>query len=404
MLNPMHRVTLPNGLRVIHKSKPGNVVVVEVMIQVGSNNEGPAERGIAHFLEHALFEGTTKRPTNQLISNEIEKIGGEFNAYTTGDRTCFYVKVLKKHFKKAVDILSDILQNPLFKESHVEKEKNIVIKEIDMVHDEPNYYQWALLQQSLFTKHPAKYPTYGDKKVIKNLTTKKVREYFETWYVPNNMVVSVVGEVKNWKEEITKKFTLPTGDLRVTNKIKEPAQTKNKLVRQKRKMVNTYTLLAFKTVPRPHDDSYVLEIINGILGRGQSGKMFIEIRSKRGLAYEVGTQNIGEVSHGYFAIYATVNRKNVKLVRDLVLQEIANLQSVTQEEVNESKTFVEGNYLLDMENAQKVADQVVFWEQVKSAQLMDTLLKKAKQVTVSDVKRVAKKYFNFYTQVVIEGK
>ena len=164
----MQKIVLPNGLKVIYQHRPGNSVVVEVMVKVGSNHELPEERGIAHFLEHILFEGTTKRPTNREISNEIEKIGGDFNAYTTNERTCFYVKVLKKHFQKAVEILAEILQQPLFAEEHIAKEKNVVLKEIDMVHDEPSYYQWILLQQNLFKKAPCKFPTYGDRKVIKN--------------------------------------------------------------------------------------------------------------------------------------------------------------------------------------------------------------------------------------------
>src|SRR3990167_10286620 len=112
----MKKVVLPNGLTVIYYPKKGNSVAVEVMINVGSCHEKSHERGISHFLEHILFEGTTKRPTNKIISNEIEKIGGDFNAYTTNERTCFYVKVLKKHFHKAVEILAEILQQPLFAE------------------------------------------------------------------------------------------------------------------------------------------------------------------------------------------------------------------------------------------------------------------------------------------------
>ena len=145
----MKNVKLANGLEIIYENKNNNSVVVQVMIKVGSNDEKEDERGISHFLEHILFEGTTNRSTNQEISNEIEKIGGEFNAYTTNERTCFYIKVLKKHFSNAVDILADILQNPLFNEKHISKEKNIVLKEIDMVHDEPSYYQWVLLQKNL---------------------------------------------------------------------------------------------------------------------------------------------------------------------------------------------------------------------------------------------------------------
>ena len=196
----MKKKVLGNGLTVIFKEKKGSSVVVEVMIKVGSDFENAEERGISHFLEHILFEGTVKRSTNREISNEIEKIGGDFNAYTSNERTCFYVKVLKKHFPIAVDVLADILQNSVFNEKDIIKEKNVVLKEIDMVNDDPRHYQWILLQKTLFDKHPCKYPTYGDPKVIKDLTREKVIEFFEKYYVPNNMVVSIVGDVKNWNK------------------------------------------------------------------------------------------------------------------------------------------------------------------------------------------------------------
>src|SRR3990167_4175398 len=152
----MKKVVLGNGLTILYYPKKGNSVVVEVMINVGSCHEKSDERGISHFLEHILFEGTKKRPTNKEISNEIERIGGDFNAYTSTGKTCFYAKVLKKHFLIAVDVLADILQNPLLKEKDIKKEKNVVLKEIAMIYDEPRFHQWILLQQNLFEKQDRK--------------------------------------------------------------------------------------------------------------------------------------------------------------------------------------------------------------------------------------------------------
>ena len=332
----MQKVTLPNGITLIHEKKKGNAVVVQVMVKVGSNHEAKEERGISHFLEHMLFEGTTKRPNNWQISNEIEKIGGDFNAYTTNERTCFYVKVLKKHFSIAVEVLSDIFQNSLFKEEHIVKERNIVLKEIDMVYDEPRFYQWILLQRHLFKEHPCKYPTYGNKKVIKNLSREKTVSYFEKHYVPENIVISVVGDVPNWKKEITEKFSLRPGVLPKKQIVKEPLSKKITIKKERRKVANTYLVLGFKTISRTHPDSPILDVLNGILGRGQSGRMFTEIRGKRGLAYDVGTQNIAEGDFGYFAIYATINRKNIKLVRKLILRELQKVKDATLNDLKES--------------------------------------------------------------------
>ncbi|MBI2102822.1 insulinase family protein [Candidatus Woesearchaeota archaeon] len=401
----MQKVVLGNGLTIIHQRKPGNSVVVEVMVKVGSNHELPEERGISHFLEHILFEGTTKRPTNREISNEIEKIGGDFNAYTTNERTCFYVKVLRKHFHKAVEILAEILQQPLFAKEHIEKEKNIVLKEIDMVHDEPSYYQWILLQQNLFKKAPCQFPTYGDRKVIKNLTREMVLAYFQKHYAPNNMVISIVGDVGNWKKEVTTHFTMEKRTVPRQGYPEEPIANKNQEIVEKRKNIaNTYTVLGFKTVPRGHHDTYALEVLNGILGRGQSGRMFIEIRSNRGLAYEVGTQHFADVNFGFFAVYASIDRKNKKLVKQIILEEIEKIKHCTDDDLEEARTYVEGSYLLDMEDGQKIADQLLFWEQVRDVKLMDDFLKKIKKVSKQDLVRVINTYFKYHTFVVLRGK
>ena len=400
----MKKVVLSNGLTVLYYPKKGHSVVVEAMVKIGSCQEKREERGISHFLEHILFEGTTKRLTNKEISNEIERIGGDFNAYTSTGKTCFYAKVLKKHFSIAVDVLADILQTPLLREEDIKKEKNVVLKEIGMIYDDPRFYQWILLQGHLFEKHPCKFPTYGDIKVIKTLNREKVVRFFKKQYVPNNMVVSIVGDVLRWRKEVEKHFVSKKGTIAKIASPAEPSLKKNKKIFLKKKILNTHLVLGFKTVPRSSGDSYTLDVINGILGRGQSGRMFTEIRSKRGLAYDVGTQVIAEKDFGYFAVYATIDKKNVSLVKELILKELQKLKLVSSEEIKEAQDFIEGNYLLEIEDTQKIADQLLFWEQVKSAEEMKNYLRKIKKVTVADVKRVVEKYFKHYAQVVLEGK
>ena len=400
----MKKVVLPNGITILHTPKTGASVVVEVMIKVGSNDETPAERGISHFLEHILFEGTVKRPTNREITNEIEKIGGDFNAYTTNERTCYHIKVLRKYFPIAVEILADILQNPLFRKNDIDREKNVVLKEIDMVNDEPRFYQWILLQKTLYQKYPTKYPTYGDKAIINALTSQKIKTYFQKWYYPHNMVISVVGNVPQWKKEIAQHFTLKERSHARHQRVPEPPATKPGEIKERRSTANTYSVLGFKTVSRTHPDAYVLEVINGILGRGQSGRMFSEIRVKRGLAYDVGTQHVAEVNFGYFAIYATIDRKNIALVKRVILEELATLKKVSAQDVAEAKTFIEGNYSLEMEEPQKLADSLLFWEQAKNAELMSQFVTRIKKVTARDIRRVVEKYFKNYTLAVVEGK
>lgn len=395
---------MPNGLTIIFEPKKGKAVVVELMAKVGSNDESVDERGISHFIEHMLFEGTKKRPSNRELTNEIEKIGGELNAYTSNERTCFYIKVLKKHFPRAIEILSDLIQNSLFREKDIEKEKNIVLKEIDLVNDEPRYYQWLLLQRNLFEKHPAKYPTYGEKKVIRQLNREKILKYFHNYYQPENLVISVVGNVSGWQKLIKEKFVFGGRKNNIKKKVNEPPARKTRIIKEKKDVSNSYAVLGFKTVARNHPDSYVLEVINGILGRGQSGKMFTEIRTNHGLAYDVGTQNISEATYGYFAIYVCMEKQNLTLVKKMILEEIEKLKKVSENDLKEAKTYLEGDYYLELEDGQKMADQILFWHQVKDAGFLRQFIPKIKGVAGKDIKRVIDKYFNHYTLSVIEGK
>ncbi len=393
---------LPNGMKLFHKKTTGNAVVVQVMVNVGSNDELPNERGIAHFLEHILFEGTDKRPNNRVLSNTIEKIGGEFNAYTTNERTCFYVKVMKKHFSLAVEILADILENSIFDKAHVQKEKNIVLKEIDMIYDDPGFYQWVLLQKNLFSKIAAKYPVYGDRNVIKKLTREHVMSFFEKYYVTNNMEISVVGNVSNVRSEVLKWFGTKKRKVRKRKKVTEPVLRSSSRLREKKDIVNTYQIMGFKTVPRAHKDSIVLDVIKGILGRGQSGRLFTEIRSKKGLAYDVGIEMVHDTTFGFAGAYATIDRKNQTKVKKMILEELAKLQYVLEEDIEEAKTYVEGNYVLGIEDGQVLADQMLFWSQAGGS--VSSYLKSVRAVTVNDVRRVARKYFTNHLTTVLEGK
>ena len=202
----MRKKVLGNGLTIIINKRPSQSVSIEAAVKVGSNDETKRIFGISHFIEHMLFEGTKKRPNSIIISNEIEKLGGELNAYTTNERTCFYIKVPKKHFGIALDILSDILQNPLLENKSIEKERKVILKEINMVNDQPRFYQWILFNKTLFQKHPAKNPVYGTIEAVKRITGKELAGYYKKHYLPNNTVISVVGDVSNAENQIAKKF------------------------------------------------------------------------------------------------------------------------------------------------------------------------------------------------------
>ncbi|MFC1698144.1 M16 family metallopeptidase, partial [Nanoarchaeota archaeon] len=192
----MAKKKLKNGLTVIHKKTNDKSVAVEVMFKVGSNYEPDKWAGISHFIEHMMFEGTKNRNAHNIVK-EIEQYGGEINAATSHDRTLYYIKIQKKHFEKALEILSDMLLNSLFDHKIIEKERGVILSEINMITDDPKQYQWLLLFSNLFKKNNTKRPIIGFKKTVEKLKRKDFLYYINQYYAPNNCVVSVVGDVKN---------------------------------------------------------------------------------------------------------------------------------------------------------------------------------------------------------------
>ena len=396
---------LKNGLRVIFLKKDTDSVTIQITVKVGSNYEKKGMRGISHFMEHMLFEGTKKRKDGTVIANEIEKLGGEFNAYTTNEKTCFYIKVAKKHFLVAADILSDILQNPTFNEDKIKKEKKVVLKEINMAIDEPRDYQWSLFMKKLFKKHPAKYPVIGRKEDVQKITRENLFDYFNEFYVPNNMIISIVGNVRNPIPLITKQFSKPPKEISVENTIVEPKQKRPEKIIEQRKILNSYLILGYRTVGGIHKDSYVLDVIEALLARGQSGKIVEEIRNKRGLAYEVNIDVNNMTDTGYFAVYLSTDKSNISKAIKIIMKQLSLLSKVTTNELNDAKGYIEGQFILDKESTSNLADELGYWEALKSAKLHLTYIKNIKSVTKKDVARVAKKYLNKnYTLAIIKQK
>ena len=218
------------------------------------------------------------------------------------------------------------------------------------------------------------------------------------------MVLSIVGDV-SWKKDVEHHFTFTKKPRLVRVEFQEPADTTITTKKVKKNIANTYLVLGFKTVPKNNNDAYALEIINTMMGRGQSSVMFTEIRSKLGLAYDVGSQHVAEVTYGYFSLYACVDKKNMEKTKKLMLTELKNIQNVSELDLEEAKTAIEGEFCLDIDEPQKRADQLLFWEHARDARDLSSFISNIKKVTRQDIRRVINKYFkDNYTYIILEGK
>ena len=401
----LRRYSLANGLTILHDSRESEVITIQITIKIGSIHETKEIAGISHYLEHLLFEGTKKRKDSKIISNEIESRGGNFNAYTTNERTAYYVTIHRDFFDVALDVLADMMQNSTFNKKPVETERKVILDEINLVTDEPRNHQWILFFKTLFQNHPVKNPTYGTVETMKSINKPQILDYYTSYYVPNNMIVTVVGNIKNLKSKILSKFkNARQNPLNINLDLTEPAQTSVRKIIEQRKIQTSYLVFGYKTVPRQHKDSYVFDIIKAILGRGQSGRLFYEIRTKNALAYEIGCHNDSGKTYGAFCIYLSTNKKNINKALAIVQKELKKMKQIAKKDLEEAKTFLIGNLFLQTEDSHGRADLLSTWETISKAEDADNYLSKIKKVSIADVRRVAKRYFtkNYSLAIVMQ--
>src|SRR3989344_1507380 len=226
---------LKNGMTLLYEPKDTASTAIQVLVNVGSNHEHAKQRGISHFIEHMVFEGTTTRPNARAITNEIEKLGGISNAYTTTTRTCYHAKVPRRHFPIALEIIADILQNPLLRENDTQRQKHILFKEIDLVTDEPRFHQWVLFQQAMFLKHPSRYPTYGTRESVQRMKAADLKKFFDHYYHPRNMTMAVVGRCDTIKDDVERLFARSGQKAVRWETVHEPVQKKIRVKKERRK-------------------------------------------------------------------------------------------------------------------------------------------------------------------------
>lgn len=397
----MNKFKLKNGLRILELKRKSDIVTIHIAVNVGSINETANIGGISHFIEHMVFEGTKYR-TSKEIANSIESLGGELSAYTSNENTCYYVKITKKNFDIALEILSDILINPIFDKKLIDKERNIILSEIKMVTDQPRNYQWVLFSKALFKKFPAKNPIYGTVKSVKSLTRDDMINFHKKYYTSPNMVVSVVGDIPSLSSKIEKFFSKLNSNEIKTEFKEEKINIKSKII-EKRKINQSYAVLGYKTPKRNEHDSYVLDVIRAVLGRGLSGRLFREIRVKHSLAYDVGILHDPNINYGVFCAYFGTNKKNISKCIKITLCEFKKLKKISKKDLDEAKQFIEGEFVLDKEDSLNLASSISEWELVSHAEDGLNYIKKIKKITKKDIAKVVDKYLNEnYSLAVVE--
>ncbi len=394
----MEQTKLDNGLRLVSHFMPDrNSVSLGVWVAVGGRYEEEEESGISHFIEHIVFKGTKSRTCTQ-IKQAIEGIGGDLNAFTGEEFTTFLSKVPYKYFSKSLEVLSDMVLNPLLKEEDIEREKIVICEEIKMYIDLPMHYVHFLLNQLLWPCHPLGRFLAGSIESVSRISKEKILDYRNKHYFPQNIVIAAAGNIKhkdmvaqcekifsNLKNKNRKDFLLST------DKQKEPQF--NFFSKQ---TAQSHLCLGFPSFSRSHPQYYALKILNVILGANMSSRLYQEVREKRGLVYEISSQTQEFQDSGLFSISAGVENKNLDETLKVIRVELEKIKNdkIEQEELKRAKEFFRGQLLLSLESSSNymlaIGEELISLGKLFSPKYV---LEQIDKITYNDLQEISKQIF-----------
>jgi predicted Zn-dependent peptidase len=395
----LYKKVLKNGLRVVTiPMKDNPTATVLVLVATGSKYEAKKVNGISHFLEHMCFKGTNKRPKAIDISRELDALGSQYNAFTAQEYTGYYAKSDARHFKKIFDIVSDIYLNSTFPEAEMEKEKGVIIEEINMYEDMPNRHVQDLMMKLLYGDQPAGWNIAGEKENILKMKRDDFVKYKKEHYLPEATVLVVSGSVteRDVLREVNKIFgDVPRGEKSGKIKVKEN-QNKPEILVKFKDTDQTHFVLGVRTFDFFNKKSPILTVLGGILGGGMSSRLFQKLREEMGVGYYVRAYNDAYTDHGFFQISAGVDNKRIEEVLQAIITECNKLKDdlVGKDELEKVKECLIGNTKLGLESSDDIANFYGGQELLKNE--MKNIEEKARairKVTAKDIRDMARVIF-----------
>ena len=394
------RTVLPNNLRVLSSPMPHTrSVTIAFFIGVGSRYESDPEGGASHFIEHLLFKGTENWPTALDIASAVEGVGGLMNGSTGQELTLYWVKLAKPHWKLGLEILTDMLLKPLFREEDVERERQVILEEINMLMDSPEDWVFVMAKHLMWPNHPLGREIIGTKESLSGLSRQHLLDYKHRHYIPSQTVISVAGDISHqevvdalvdylgeWNDGETRRY--------------EPAPEPDEGPRQEyqnRQTEQVHMILTWYGLPLGHPDRFTLSVMNTILGEGMSSRLFIEIREKRGLAYSVNSYVEFFQDTGAMGISAGIAPSRFNEALKAIAEQLARLkeEDVSEEELSKAKEFIKGRLLLQLEDSSSVAAWLGRQELLLGKILtVDEVIEAIDAVTPQDIRRLAKQLLN----------
>jgi len=389
---------LKNNLRYINIPVKGTkTATILVIVGTGSKYENKANNGISHFLEHMFFKGTKKRPNTLALSSELDSMGAEFNAFTSKEYTGYWIKADAEKIGQAAEIVSDMFLNSKLDEKEIEREKGVIIEEINMYRDNPMYYIEDLFEELLYGDTPAGWDTIGTKENILRFKRDDFVDYLKSQYSSENSIICIAGKVDKSIDKVLNRFFSKIG--KSNFKEKEKVIENQKAPAQKvfyKKTDQAHLSLGARALPVGHKDEYILKFISIILGGSMSSRLFIELRERKGLAYYVKTGAEMYTDSGYLTTQAGVPVQKLKESVEIILREYKKLKTslVPAKEMKKIKDLIKGRVALQLEASDDMATwyarQIVLRNKISTP---EDYIKKMQSVTATQIKRVAGEIF-----------
>jgi len=386
--------TLPNGLRIVtHDMKDRDSISIGIWAGVGGRYEEDRLKGAAHFLEHIVFKGSQKFTCEEIKEN-IEGVGGTLNAFTSEEQTCFYAKIPTQHLKQTFDVLTDIAYHPKITSKDMIKEKTVILEEIKMYKDLPQYLVMEILDELIWPDHPLGKNLAGTKETVMVMTHKDLRNFHANHYTPGNTVIAVAGNCRHQTivNLVKKKLGKLPAKSKTTYVKVNPIQPGPKVRFFKKNIEQMHMALGMPGFHEQHKDRYVLSLLSVLLGGNMSSRLFVEVREKRGLAYSISCSAKSMHDTGLFMIRAGVDNEKIIGAAKLILKELNKIKrlGVNPKEFLHAKDYLLGQLLLGLEDTMEhmlwIGETVISKDRVKT---LKNIVTEFKRITRKDIKRVA---------------
>jgi predicted Zn-dependent peptidase len=389
---------LANWLGVITEAMPHvRSVSVGIWIGSGSRRESAEQNGLSHFIEHMLFKGTSKRSAED-IARSVDSIGGNLDAFTAKELVCFNTKVLDEHLSQAFDVLADLVLHPMFREEDIEKEKGVILEELKMEADSPDYLVHEIFSSNFWKDHPLGKPILGTRETVKRYDRAMVQSYYSSIYAPANMLITAAGNLSHERMvALVREHFEDVAPGKPLGVDPVPGTHARIALRNKKALEQVHMCLGVPSYPLPHEERFACYVMNTLLGGGMSSRLFQNIRERQGLAYAVFSELNPYRDTGCLSIYAGTSIESAPKVVQSILKEFRQLkeQTVNDEELRRAKDHLKGSLMLSLESTgsrmSNLARQEMYFSRFFT---LDELVESIELVTAADVQRIAQTFFD----------